>query len=187
MTDKAPMVERILRTAERLFYQRGIRAVGVDLVAAEAGISKRSLYDYFPSKEALIEAYLERQVTPPPSSDASPADQILSVFDRLENRFRKQDFRGCPFVNAVVELGDSCSGVKRAAERLKETRRLWFRDRLGELGVSDPDGLAMQLLLLVEGANTTMLVREDPVVARAARDAACSLLANAGVDSAQNA
>lgn len=182
MHDKAPMLERILTTADRLFYQRGIRAVGVDLVAAEAGISKRSLYDYFPSKDALIAAYLERRLPGIAPSDAPPAAQILGAFDRLERMFVQDGFRGCAFVNAVAELGDSCTAVRDAAVRFKEARRLWFRDRLVTLGVADPDGLALQLLLLSEGAIAAMLVREDPAVARAARDAAAVLLRAGGID-----
>jgi len=61
VTERAPMAERIMAAADRLFYQKGIRAVGVDTVAAEAGISKRSLYDTFPSKDALVAAYLRQQ------------------------------------------------------------------------------------------------------------------------------
>lgn len=178
---KAPMMERILATADRLFYQRGFRAVGVDLVAAEAGISKRSLYDYFPSKDALIAAYLERRFYVPPPSDSPPATQILGAFDRLERMFVQDGFRGCPFVNAVAELGDACGAAKGAAAQFKETRRLWLRERLVELGVPDPDALSLQLLLLSEGAIAAMLVRGDPAVARAARDAAAVLLRAAGV------
>lgn len=182
VADKAPMVERILNTADRLFYQRGIRAVGVDLIAAEAGISKRSLYDYFPSKEALIEAYLERYTLPLPQIGASPAAQILGAFDRLERMFRQDGFRGCPLVNAVAELGAGCEPVRSIAARFKQERRAWFRARLTEAGLADPDALALQLLLLSEGAIAAMLVSGDPDVARGARDAAAVLLRSAGLD-----
>jgi AcrR family transcriptional regulator len=181
VTDKAPMVERILETADRLFYQRGIRAVGVDTVAAAAGISKRSLYDYFPSKEALIEAYLERRFRRIPPSDGPPDEQILAVFDRLHQAFVSGDFRGCPFVNAVAELAGSCQAAKLIAARFKQERWTWFRDRLIQAGSPDPDTLATQLLLLVDGAIATMLVREDPGVARAAR-AAAGVLLGAGTE-----
>jgi AcrR family transcriptional regulator len=107
--DKPSMKERILETADRLFYLQGIRAIGVDTIAAEIGISKRTLYNHFPSKDALISAYLERrflQHTPPDKrSEKSPVEQILGTFDSLERRFSSKDFRGCPFVNAVAELG----------------------------------------------------------------------------------
>lgn len=176
MTDKAPMVERILETTDRLFYQRGIRAVGVDTVASEAGISKRSLYDYFPSKEALIAAYLERRCRCHPESDTPPVTQILAVFDRLEQIFSGGDFRGCPFVNAVAELGESCQAAKRITARFKAERRDWFRDQLTRARATDPETLATQLAMLVDGATVAMLVHEDPLVARAARAAAGVLL-----------
>src|ERR1700677_4378268 len=99
---KEAMQERILDTAGRLFYGQGIRAIGVDTIAAEIGISKRTLYNHFPSKDALIAAYLERRFVPPRASDKPPAEQILATFDALERRFSAKDFRGCPFVNAVA-------------------------------------------------------------------------------------
>src|SRR5580700_6124857 len=104
-TEKIDMNERILQTADRLFYLCGIRAIGVDTVAAEIGISKRTLYNHFPSKNALISAYLERRFVQPRASDKPPAEQILATFDSLERRFSARDFRGCPFVNAVAEMG----------------------------------------------------------------------------------
>src|SRR6201985_2253050 len=102
---KPDMKERILETADRLFYLRGIRAIGVDTIAAEIGISKRTLYNHFPSKDALISAYLKRRFVQPKPSDKPPAEQILGTFDSLERRFSHKDFRGCPFVNAVAEMG----------------------------------------------------------------------------------
>ena len=179
--EKQTMKERILETADRLFYLRGIRAVGVDTVAAEIGISKRTLYNHFPSKDELIAAYLQRRFTQAPPSDKPPVEQIFGTFDRLERGFASKNFRGCPFVNAVAELGAEDQPVKKIAIAFKESRRLWFRDRLVQLGVADPEALATQLQLLVDGAIAQDLVRGDPLMARAAKDAAKVLLANAGV------
>src|SRR5262245_40200636 len=102
--DKAAMRQRILETTDRLFYGQGIRAIGVDTIAAEVGISKRTLYNYFPSKDDLIVAYLTRRLKPTKASDLPPGQQILGAFDRLERSFAGGTFRGCPFVNAVAEL-----------------------------------------------------------------------------------
>jgi AcrR family transcriptional regulator len=179
--EKLTMNERILETADRLFYLRGIRAVGVDTIAAEIGISKRTLYNHFPSKDELIAAYLERRFTRAPASDKPPAEQILGTFDRLERGFASKGFRGCPFVNAVAELGPEDQSVRKIAVAFKESRRVWFRDLLRQLGVADPEGLATQLTLLVDGSIAQDLVRNDPSMARAAKDAARVLLANAGV------
>jgi AcrR family transcriptional regulator len=175
------MQERILKTADRLFYRRGIRAVGVDTIAAEIGISKRTLYNYFPSKDALIVAYLSRRLQPTETSDLPPAEQVLGDFDRLERAFASAGFRGCAFVNAVAELGEPTHAANKLAIAYKEQRRTWFRRLLIRLDVPDPDGLATQLMLLVDGAIAAALVRGDPKMARAAREAARVLLIAAGV------
>jgi AcrR family transcriptional regulator len=182
---KPTMKERILDTADRLFYLEGIRAIGVDTIAAEIGISKRTLYNHFPSKDALISAYLERRflqhTLPGKRTEKSPVEQILGTFDSLERRFSAKDFRGCPFVNAVAELGADAQPVRKIAIAFKESRRLWFRDLLVQLGVSSAEALATQLVLLVDGSIAQDLVRDDPAMARAAKEAAKVLLASAGV------
>lgn len=179
---RAEMQERILQTTDRLFYEQGIRAVGVDTVAAEAGISKRTLYNYFPSKDELITAYLSRRFKPVPLTDAPPVQQILGNFDRLERSFSSDRFRGCPFVNAVAELKEPDHAANKIAVAFKDERRAWFRALLLRLGVAAPDSLAMQLMLLVDGAIAAAVVRGDPKVAHAAREAAATLLCAAGVD-----
>jgi AcrR family transcriptional regulator len=181
LQQKPDMKERILQTADKLFYLQGIRAIGVDTIAAEIGISKRTLYNHVPSQDALITAYLERRFVQPRESDKPPAEQILATFDALERRFAAKDFRGCPFVNAVAELGTEGKAVRKIAIAFKESRRLWFRDRLVQLGVKDADALATQLVLLVDGSIAQDLVRNDPAMARAAKEAARVLLINAGV------
>jgi AcrR family transcriptional regulator len=170
------MAERIMAAADRLFYRKGIRAVGVDTVAAEAGISKRSLYDTFPSKDALVAAYLRRRIQPLPASDQPPAAQVLALFDQLHARFAKGDFRGCPFVNAVTELAEDCETARAIAFGYKEERRRHIGSLLVQAGASNPDALASQIALLFEGAIASMLVRQDPVVAMQARDAAAVLM-----------
>lgn len=180
-SEKPTMKERILETADRLFYLRGIRAVGVDTIAAEIGISKRTLYNHFPSKNELIAAYLQRRFTQAPASDKPPIEQILGTFDRLERGFASKGFRGCPFVNAVAELGAEDQPVRKIAIAFKESRRVWFRDLLTQLQVANADDLATQLTLLVDGSIAQDLVRNDPSMARAAKEAARVLLRNAGV------
>ena len=175
------MRERILETADRLFYRQGIRVVGVDTVAAEIGISKRTLYNYFPSKDDLIVAYLSRRLRPIAVSDVPPVEQILEDFDRLESAMRSEGYRGCPFVNAVAELADPAHAAHRIAVAHKAKRRNLFRGLLIRLHVSDPDGLATQLMILGEGAVAQALVHGDPKMARAAREAARVLLTAAGV------
>jgi len=178
---KAAMQERILETADRLFYREGIRIVGVDTVAAKIGISKRTLYNYFPSKDDLIVAYLSRRLRPIEESSLPPAEQILDDFDRLERAMRRDGYRGCPFVNAVAELADPTHAAHQIAVAHKEKRRALFRKLLIQLEVANPDSLAIQLMILGEGAVAQALVHGDPKMARAAREAARVLLTAAGV------
>lgn len=177
------MKERILAAADRLFYNQGIHAVGVDAVAAEAGISKRTLYNHFPSKDELIAAYLARRGAQVAAPEGPPLAQILGVFDALARWFGSRHFRGCPFVNAVAEFsGDRQHPAVPLAVALKERRVAQFEAQLRALQVADPPALAQQLAILFEGAIVCSLVRGgDPQVAASARAAACVLLAAAGV------
>jgi AcrR family transcriptional regulator len=175
-TEPLPPAERILAAASKLFYTRGIRAVGVDTVAAEAVVSKRTLYSHYKSKDALIAAYLMARFKLAAPSDAPAREQLLGAFERLERILADGSFRGCPFVNAVVEIGDPKHQAAAIAVQFKEQRRQWYRGLLERLGVKDPDQLATQLQLLNEGALATAVVRGDPTVARVARAAAEVLL-----------
>ena len=147
--------ERILTSARRLFYCEGIHATGVQRLAEAAHASKRTLYEYFPSKNQLVEAYLrgidenggmpnERALDNP----GTPRSRLLAIFDsRPADRFR-----GCPFHNAAVEAADEMPGVHDIVQKHK----LWFIDRLTETaaqaGATDPYQLAHQLAVLFEGA-----------------------------------
>jgi AcrR family transcriptional regulator len=175
--------ERILETVDSLFYREGIRAVGVDKITEETGISKRTLYNYFPSKDHLITAYLARRLTPIPISEKSAEEQILESFVRLERSLADEESQGCPFVNAVVELKDPDHAANEIALAYKNQRRNWFIEMLERLQIAHPERLAMQLTLLVDGAIAAAVIRRDPKVARAARDAARILLAAAAVGS----
>ena len=168
--------ERILAAADKLFYRQGIRAVGVDAIAAEAGVSKRTLYNYYATKDDLIAAYLTARFKHIDPSDAPARDQILAYFDRLERMMADGGFRGCPYVNAVTELGDRKHAATSIAVRFKEERLRWYRTLLERMRVADPQGVAMQLQILVEGAIASALVRDDPSFARSARAAAEVLL-----------
>ena len=173
--------ERILAAADKLFYTKGIRAIGVDTIAAEAGVSKRTLYNHYPSKDALIAAYLNARFRHIAPSDAPAVEQILGIFDRLERVFGSTGFRGCPFVNAVAEIGDPKHAASGIAVKFKEGRRQWFKSLLERLKAGNPEELATQLAILTDGAIATALVRGDPACARSARAAAETLLRAAKV------
>ena len=179
MYSESTPAERILAAADKLFYTQGIRAVGVDAVAAEAGVSKRTLYNHYRSKDALIAAYLTARFKLVAPSDAPAREQILGYFERLERVLADGSFRGCPYVNAVVEIGDPKHQAAGIAVQFKEQRRLWYRELLQRVGVRDADALATQLQLLAEGTLAAALVRGDPSVARSARAAAEVLIDNA--------
>ena len=180
--EKLPMKQRILETADRLFYQHGIQAVGVDTIAAKVGISKRTLYNHFPCKNDLVAAYLIGRSDPLPPSNKPPAEQILWNFDRMDRAFATPDFRGCPFVNAIGDLGDNAEAeIKQIAREFKENRRGWFRDRLRELKVANVEQLATQLQILIDGAIAAYVVRGDKSAARTAKQAVRLLLCDAGV------
>jgi AcrR family transcriptional regulator len=181
VAERATMPERIMQAADRLFYSKGIRAVGVDAVASEAGISKRSLYDTYPSKDALVAAYLRQRIKPVPISDQPPAAQVLGMFDQLHARFSNHDFRGCPFVNAVTELADDCEAARDIARDYKDDRRRHIASLLSQAGATAAEALASQIVLLFEGAIASMLVRQDPTVAEQARDAAAILMRAGGI------
>jgi AcrR family transcriptional regulator len=182
------MRERILDAADRLFYAHGIQSIGVDAVVLEAGISKRTLYKHFGSREQLVAAYLERRGARQPDA-AKPGDelnQILGVFKRFERWFASDEFRGCPFSNAIAELGgDPSHPALAVALDIKQRNTAWFELRLRALGVAQPATLATQLSILVEGAVALAAQRKDdgsaPQVARAAGTAARALLKQAGV------
>ncbi len=181
----ASPAERILAAADKLFYQHGIRAVGVDAIVAESGVSKRTLYNYYATKDDLIAAYLVGRFKHIAPSDAPAREQILGYFDYLEHAFARPDFRGCPYVNAVAELSNPKHPAAGIAMQFKEQRWQWLRALLQRLGASNADALATQLQLLAEGALSSTLVRGDPALARAGR-AAAEVLIDASVEPSVN-
>ncbi|WP_030417335.1 TetR/AcrR family transcriptional regulator [Streptomyces sp. NRRL S-1448] len=120
---------RILDAAEELFYGRGVQAVGMDELRAAAGVSLKRLYQCFPAKQDLVEAYLRRRDARWRAALAEyvdahgegPEGRVLAVFDRLAEWFAEPDFRGCAFLNSFGELGATSEGVARAAREHKQT------------------------------------------------------------------
>ncbi|MEV0823790.1 TetR/AcrR family transcriptional regulator [Nonomuraea rubra] len=164
--------ERLLTAAGELFYRRGIQAVGMDEVRAASGVSLKRLYQCYPSKEALVVAYLERRderwMSSLTSYVAERGDSVEAVFGWLERWFGEEDFRGCGFLNAYGELGATSEAVAEVVRRHKRRLRDYLR------GLVSDDLLADQLLVLVDGATVTAMV--DPErgaqAARAAKEAA---------------
>ncbi|WP_311922907.1 TetR/AcrR family transcriptional regulator [Microbispora sp. H10836] len=174
---------RILDAAERLFYARGIQAVGMDQVRDAAGVSLKRLYQCYASKDALVEAYLEHRdrrwndaLADHLGRVGEPRERVLAVFGFLAEWFGTADFRGCAFVNAFGELGPASPPVVAAARAHKNALRGRLRTLTAEAGAADPDLLADQLLLLVEGAIVAAAMGTAADPAERARSAARALL-----------
>ncbi|MGV9563861.1 TetR/AcrR family transcriptional regulator [Streptomyces sp. NPDC003480] len=174
--------ERIMQAAGRLFYRHGIHATGIAALTDAAHVSTRTFYQHFPTKNALVEAYLRHYVDTPIASerqldrgDLPAAQRLLAIFDPLETDPSAVQ-RGCPFHNAVVEAAGDIPDVARLVERHKGA----FRDRLAataaEAGAPDPDGLARQLAVIFEGAAAYAASCNDPRVAADARTAAATVI-----------
>jgi AcrR family transcriptional regulator len=176
----------VLAAADRLFYETGVRAVGVDAVAEAAGVTKRTLYYHFPTKEALVAAYLVARDGPTrlaiertTGEHALPGDRILAVFDHLERWFRTSEYHGCPFNNAVAEqLGSEAAAIAR---RHKTAVAAWLSDQAQLGGARLPKQLGAQLMVLIDGALNGAAVLDSPEPARTARSVAAALLRAAGV------
>ncbi|SHH57199.1 TetR/AcrR family transcriptional regulator [Streptomyces sp. 3214.6] len=179
--DSATAREQALDAAEKLFYGRGVQSVGMDDVRGASGVSLKRLYQLFPAKEQLVEAYLERRdvrwrgrLARSVARQEDPRERILAVFDWLEEWFAEPDFRGCAWINAYGELGATSERVARQVRAHKEA----FRDYLGGL-VADaalPPALTGPLFLLAEGAMVTAGIGGGAAPAVQAREAARLLL-----------
>ncbi|MCK7626852.1 TetR/AcrR family transcriptional regulator [Streptomyces sp. RS10V-4] len=192
MTDHDDVRARILDAAEKLFYERGIQAVGMDRLRTAAGVSLKRLYATFPAKQDLVTAYLHRRDTrwradlatyvdahtprDAPAPEAATA-RIRAVFDWLAAWFATPDYRGCAFLNAHGELGAVSPDIARAARAHKQALRSYLTDLVRPLGHPHPAQLAAQLALLIDGALTDAAVSGDPSAATTARTAVETLLA----------
>ncbi|MGN6829030.1 TetR/AcrR family transcriptional regulator [Paucibacter sp. M5-1] len=152
--------DRILDTASTLFYRRGVRAVGVDLVVQEAAVAKTSLYRYFPTKDDLIVAFLEREdlefwalwdsVAAQHADD--PAGELAAHMRWIGERLARANYRGCPQINVAAEFAEQDHPARQVAQRHMLALRGRLQDIARRLGVARPDPLAAQLALLVNGA-----------------------------------
>jgi AcrR family transcriptional regulator len=176
---------RILETADRLFYQDGIRAVGIDRIIAEAGVAKMSLYKHFPSKDGLILAVLQHREQGVLEFFRSAMERhgkkvktpLRAFFAALKDFFESPGFRGCPFQNAAVELADpdhaGTEFVRGHKERFSEFLRGLVEQTVGKAAAK----VAPAVNILVEGAIITAVIQGKPDAADVARDAALKLLA----------
>jgi AcrR family transcriptional regulator len=151
--------QRLLDAAADLFYRQGIGAVGVDLVSKAAGVSKRTLYQQFGSKDRLVAESLDAHgdailglYIPAGNPDAPARQQILAVFDGLSGWAEGETFRGCPFVNTATELADPAHPARQVARDYKLRLRDYFARQAERGQAKDPERLADQLIVVFDGA-----------------------------------
>jgi AcrR family transcriptional regulator len=182
----SPPRDRILDTAFRLFYARGIRAVGVDLIIAESGVAKATFYKHFPAKDELVLAYLEKvdgiwtgQLrAAAEAAGPDPADQLVGLFDALGTACRRDGYRGCAFINAAAESSPGTPVHARTVEH-KQAVLAWLQELAARAGADDPASLARSLALLLDGGLADGALAADPAAPRAAKEAAGRLVAAA--------
>ncbi|MFN8197984.1 MAG: TetR/AcrR family transcriptional regulator [Nakamurella multipartita] len=141
----SPARERILETAFRLFYARGIRAVGVDLIIAESGVAKATFYKHFPAKDELVLAYLDKVdgiwtgqlQAAAEAAGSNPADQLVGLFDALGTACRRDGYRGCAFINAAAEAVPGTPVHVRTVAH-KRAVLAWLGDLTARAGADDP-------------------------------------------------
>jgi AcrR family transcriptional regulator len=175
---------RVLDAADRLFYERGIQAVGMDALRAESGVSLKRLYRLFPSKESIVAQVLLRRhdswnawVRDATQAADTPRDRLLAIYDMLAGWFDHKDFRGCFFINSFGELG----GVSQRVAEIVREHKAQFQATVAELvaEAGAPPELAPRLAILAEGAQTTAAIAGTADAAAQAREAAEILIDDA--------
>lgn len=173
-----------METADRLFYEQGIRATGIDRLVEEADVAKMTLYNAFGSKDDLVVAYLRwrhegwlRRLGAHLEAADSPTDEMLAVFDAYIESASQPGHRGCAFINAAAELPEPHHPAREVVRENKRGIRSLLEDQAARSGVGDPQALADQLFLLLEGGIVTAGLEGDPQVLHSARAAAQTLIA----------
>ncbi|MBB6405122.1 TetR/AcrR family transcriptional regulator [Arthrobacter sp. AZCC_0090] len=181
-----PRAQRILDVASTLFYERGIHAVGVDTIAEAAGVTKRTLYDRFGSKESLVVAYLRQREEKwrkvlNEHLDKAPqpgVDRVLSVFDAAALWYRVHGSKGCSAINARAETAPEADGhfVFPEVSGQKAWMLNLFTDLCAQCGCPDPTATGRTMMLLFEGALVTLGMRTFAWPVEEARTAARAIL-----------
>jgi AcrR family transcriptional regulator len=155
---KASPRERLLRAAADLFYREGVASVGVEKLCQTAGVSKRSMYQLFETKDDVVAESLRQfgphtvaGYFPDEAADLTPRERILYVFQRLEEQAATPDFRGCPFVNTAIEMKDPRHPARLVARDFKQQLTAYFERQAALGGARDPQTLAAQLTVIFDG------------------------------------
>jgi AcrR family transcriptional regulator len=174
-TDASPR-DRVLKTAGRLFNQHGFRAIGIDRIIAEADVAKQSFYNYFPSKDDLIVAWLEKAAVQGAEWEARAIgdrpDALIALVEAVVRRAAEPSCFGCTFQVGASEFPDHDHLVNRAARRAKDATLHRYRAYAARQGLPDADQSAVDIFLLVEGIWTAVrLYGRDAPVEQAAETA----------------
>lgn len=183
--------QQILQTASDLFYQKGIQHVGINEVIAASGVAKRTLYRWFPSKDKLIEEVMKYRASQwlrwfedaVAERGKTPKERLLATFDVLREWYATPNFRGCPFINAVLEIADASHKAHHISIELRESIRKIIMRLAAEAGVQDPEFFSQQYLLLIGGASLMATIEQSPAGATFAQKA-LSVLIDASLQSA---
>jgi AcrR family transcriptional regulator len=159
--------ERLLDAAADLFYREGL-SVGVEALTRAAGVSKRSMYQLFGSKDEVVAASLERigpgfnaSLLPGDDTGGTPRERILHVFRVLDEVAAEAEFRGCPFVATSIEIKTPDHPARAVARRYKERLTAFFRHEAAAGGAVDPERLARQLTMTFDGASAWAVMQGD--------------------------
>ncbi|WP_369172955.1 TetR/AcrR family transcriptional regulator [Streptomyces sp. R28] len=159
--------ERLLEAAATLTYRDGVN-IGVDALCKAAGVSKRSMYQLFESKDELLAASLKERASahvatllPAADDNRPPRERILHVFEQAESQAGAPDFQGCRYLAVQIELKDQSHPASRVAHQVKANLTAFFRTEAEQGGAADPDLLARQLTLIFDGASARAGIQAD--------------------------
>ncbi|WP_028033863.1 TetR/AcrR family transcriptional regulator [Chelativorans sp. J32] len=187
--DRPPSTrEHIVSAAADLFYGEGIRAVSMDAIAARAGVTKRTLYYHFASKDDLVAAYLQERDQPNlarfrrwfRNADGDLGDRLQAVFQQLAKAASNRKWNGCGFLRTSAELANMPGHPAMQAARAHKKRvEAWLAEECAAAGCTMPKDLARQLMILLDGGFATVLMHRDPAYLEAAGMAAAALVRTA--------
>lgn len=183
---RTPAAARILETAERLFYSRGIGRVGVDTIVAESGVAKATLYAHFRTKDELVAACLadrsrrmRERLEPILSADASPEDRVRAAFAWRAGLLTSPQWCGCAFINAGAEYPEPGGVVRDAVKEHRTWIRGFFRELATRAGDPDPENAASRLAMIWDAAAVAATFHDPETVAADATTLAGSVLCEA--------
>ncbi|MGN7147572.1 TetR/AcrR family transcriptional regulator [Arthrobacter sp. SAFR-179] len=173
----------VLEVATRLFYQRGIRAVGMDTVVKECGVGNATIYRQFPTKDALATAYVQgradawfERMRQAAEERAEAREKLIAVFEVLAGDTAGATYRGCPMLNTNTEFPEGNHPAHLVAVAHKQQVRDWFHTLAVDAGAQDPGELAEELLIVLNGAYATGAVLDSALYGKRALNLARRLI-----------